>query len=272
MTVPRLWLGSVPDQEQPDLYDLSRFNVCIDQAVAQLVQRYSSDSTKYGDRFVSILVHDLRSPLNLINIAAYALLEAGSVTDAQVSNISRIFRGVQRIDRLVNDLAVAVRSRVGSPLPLTKSKADFGVICEQAVEEVKASHTNVVIEMQRSGNLIGEWDGERIAQVVFNLVDNAIIHASAKKVEVIAEDAGSAVILKVCNQGTPIPAAMLDTIFEPSVHNGESTSRDLSKGLGLGLFIVREIVTAHGGTVHVASSDSEGTILTVCLPRASASD
>ena len=271
-SVMRLWLRSLPGQEQHNLFELSRFNACIDQAVAQLAQRYASDSTKYGDRFVSILVHDLLSPLNFINIPVYALLEAGPVTEAQVSNISRIFRGVKRIDRLINDLAVAVRSRVGSPLSLTKVKADLGVICEQAVEEVKAAHANVVIAMRRNGNLTGEWDNERIAQVVFNLVDNAIIHASAKKVEVIVQDAGSAVMLKVCNQGSPIPEAMLDSIFEPLVHNSDSTSQELSRGLGLGLFIVREIVMAHGGTVHVASSESEGTIFMVRLPRASASD
>jgi signal transduction histidine kinase len=272
VSVSRLWLRSLQGQEQPNLYELCRFNACIDQVIAQMVQHYAIDSTKYGDRFVSILVHDLRSPLNIINIAAYALLEAGALPEAQVNNISRIFRGVQRIDRLINDLAVAVHSRVGSPLPLTKAKADLGVICEQVVAEVKASHANVVMTTRRSGNLTGEWDSERIAQVVFNLVDNAIIHASTKKVEVIAQDAGSAVMLKVCNQESPIPAAMLDSIFEPLVHNSDSTLRDLSSGLGLGLFIVREIVTAHRGTIHVASSESEGTIFTVRLPRASASD
>jgi signal transduction histidine kinase len=146
VSVLRLWLRSLPDQEQPNLYELSQFNACIDQAVAQLVQRYASDSTKYGDRFVSILIHDIRSSLNLINIAAYALREDSSVTQAQVSNISRIFKGVQRIDRLINDLAVAVRSHGGSPLSLTKAKVDLGVICEQAVEEVKPRHTSVVME------------------------------------------------------------------------------------------------------------------------------
>jgi signal transduction histidine kinase len=268
-TVARLWSETLPDQRESNLSELIRFNACIDQAVAHLVQRYARDSTKYGDRFTSILVHDVRSPLNLINVAGYALLDEGSLSEAQVSNVSRIFRGVRRIDRLLNDLAVVVRSRVGTPLPLAKSKSDLGVICEQAVEEVKASHPDVVVEIHRDGNLIGEWDGERLAQVVSNLVVNAIIHASAKKVNVLLQDAGPlSVVLKVCNQGSPIPAELQQSIFEPFVHSSDS-SEDLSRGFGLGLFIVRQIVAAHGGKVHVTSSQSEGTIFTVQLPRSS---
>ncbi len=111
VSVPHVWIRSLSDQKQPDLYELSRFNACIDQAVAQVVQRYASDLRKHEDYLVSTLVHDIRSSLNLINIAAYALLESSSVTEAQTNNISRIFKGVQEIDRLMNDLPAIIHSR-----------------------------------------------------------------------------------------------------------------------------------------------------------------
>jgi signal transduction histidine kinase len=98
-------------------------------------------------------------------MAAYQLHETSSLDEAQAASASRIFRGVRRIDRLVSDLAVLVHSRVGSPLPLTKTKADLGRICEQALEEVRASHGDVVFEVRKGGDLSGNWDGERLARV-----------------------------------------------------------------------------------------------------------
>jgi signal transduction histidine kinase len=96
---------------------------------------------------------------------------------------------------------------------------------------------------------------------------NAVVHASAKRVDLQGEDQGPFVILKVTNQGSPISAGMLESIFEPLVYHHHQTPSEPSKGLGLGLFIVREIAKAHGGTVQVSSSASEGTTFSVRLPR-----
>lgn len=104
-------------------------------------------------------------------------------------------------------------------------------------------------------------------QVVSNLTVNAVVHASARRVDLRLEDQGPAVVLKITNQGTPIPDDMLEAIFEPMVHHSRHISDELSGGLGLGLFIVREIVKAHGGTVQVSSPASEGTTFSVRLPR-----
>jgi len=125
----------------------------------------------------------------------------------------------RRIERLVNDLAVLVRHRVNQPVPLTKTNLDLGVICEEALEDAKASHVEVVFEVQRHGDLTGNWDRERLAEVVSNLAVNAVVHASAKRVDLKVEDQGPFVILKVTNQGSPIPADMLESIFEPLVYH-----------------------------------------------------
>ena len=123
-----------------------------------------------------------------------------------------------RIDRLVDDLAVLVRHRASQQIPLTKAKVDLGVVCEEALEEVKASHAHFVFELQRLGDLTGNWDRERLAQVVSNLAVNAMVHTSAKRVDSIIEDQGPFVVLKINNQGTPIPDDMPESIFDPLAH------------------------------------------------------
>ena len=202
-------------------------------------------------------------------MSANHVLIAGSLSDAQARDVSRICKGVQSMDRLVNDLAVLVRSRIGSPLPLTKTDIDLGIICEQAFDQVKASYPDAIFEVRKSGSLVGNWDSERLARVVSNLAANAVVHASAKKVDLIIQGAGPEVVLKVNNFGSPIPAEMLDSIFEPLVHESRTVPHEMSSGLGLGLFIVREFVRAHGGEVQVSSSEQEGTTFLVRLPRKS---
>jgi signal transduction histidine kinase len=269
-SVIRLWLNNSPTVEGPGIRDLTRFNAAIDEAVAEVVHRYGHNATTYSDRFVSILAHDLRSPLNLINVAAYQLLESGSRDPAEVGNITRILRGVRRIDRLVNDLAILVRSRAGIAIPLRREETDLAVISAQALDEVKASHPDVTFELSKTGDLIGYWDNERLAQVISNLVVNAIVHASATSVEVILRDEGPSVVLEVTNRGTAIPPEMLDSIFEPLVHQTPKGVHDVASGLGLGLFIVREIALAHGGAVQVISSEADGTTFRLRLPRGDA--
>jgi signal transduction histidine kinase len=266
-SILRLWAQTEPSSKEQDLDEVIRFNETIDQAITEVTRRFTDKAMLYSNRFVGILAHDVRTPLNLINLAAGHLLVDGSLKEAQVNDVSRIFRGVRRIDRLVNDLAVLVRHRASQPVPLTKADVDLGVICEEALEEVKASHVDVVFELQRLGDLTGNWDRERLIQVVSNLAVNAVVHASAKRVGVRLQDQGPSVVLTITNQGTPIPNDMLESIFEPLVHRSQHVSNELSSGLGLGLFIVREIVKAHGGTVQVSSSASEGTTFSVRLPR-----
>jgi signal transduction histidine kinase len=265
----RLWAQTTPSREEQDLDEVIRFNETIDQAIAEITRRFADRATHYSDRFVDILAHDVRSPLNLINLAAESLLVDSSLETARVKDVSRILRGVRRIDRLVNDLGILVRHRASKPIPLTKTKVNLGVICEEALEEVKASHVDVVFEVQRLGDLTGNWDRERLAQVVTNLAVNAVVHASAKRVDLTLEDQGPFVVAKVTNRGNPIPADMLESIFDPLVRHDQHTSNELSSGLGLGLFIVREIAQAHGGTVQVRSSAAEGTTFSLRLPRSS---
>ena len=191
----------------------------------------------------------------------------------QSASTARILKGVRSIDRMMNDLSVLVRSRMRVQLPLTKTNADLGEICEQTLEEVKLSHNNTDFELETIGDVSGTWDWERLGQVIFNLVVNAVIHASVKHVNITAEGQGPDVVLRVTNRGVPIPAERQNAIFDPFVSTDTtSSSAPTRTGLGLGLFIVREIVNGHEGTVEVASTESDGTTFTVRLPGVSGSN
>jgi signal transduction histidine kinase len=263
-----LWVRSRPSNDDVVLSEVTRFNETVDQAIAEIIRRYADRSERYSDVFLGILSHEVRNMLNNIRLSGEILKGGGTLQEAQSVSTARILRGVRSIDRLMNDLSVLVRSRMRIQLPLTKTDADLGAICEQTLEEVKASHRNTDFELETVGDLRGAWDHERLGQVIFNLVVNAVIHASAKHVRIIAEDQGPYVVLRVTNQGVPIPAEMQDSIFDPFVSTDTpSSSAPTKTGLGLGLFIVREIVNGHAGTVEVASTESEGTTFTVRLPR-----
>jgi signal transduction histidine kinase len=167
----------------------------------------------------------------------------------------------------VNDLLDFARSRLGSALPLHKTSTDFGEICRSVLEEVKASHPDRVLELETTGDLSGEWDKERLAHVISNLLINAIEHGSGERVHIVTRDHGPHVLLEINNRGEPIAPELLSSIFDPLVHGRRDTSDEPSRGLGLGLFIAREIVTAHEGTIDVTSSASGGTTFKVSLPR-----
>jgi signal transduction histidine kinase len=261
-----LWIRSQPADEHIVLSEVTRFNETIDQCVAEVVRRFADKSEHYGDVFLGVLTHEVRNPLNVISLSG-EILKATALEEPQTRCVERILRGARNIERLVNDLAILVRSRMRVAFPLTRAPSDLGEICTLTLEEVKTSHDDAVFELEKIGDLKGDWEQERLAQVVFNLVTNAVIHADAKQVQVTVQDLGPEVVLRVTNQGASIPSALQESIFDPFVHQETESPTSTKKGLGLGLFIVKEIVTGHQGTVEVASTEAEGTTFTVRLPR-----
>jgi signal transduction histidine kinase len=261
-----LWVRTEPAQEDVVLPEVTRFNETIDQAIAEVVRRFADKSQQYSDVFLGVLTHEVRNPLNVIQLSSQILKSAG-LEEAQTRCVERILRGAGSIERLVNDLAILVRSRMRVPFPLTKAACDLGEICALALDEIKSSHPDTEFELERIGDLNGEWDRDRLTQVIFNLVTNAVTHAAVKQVQVTGQGLGPLVELRVNNQGTPIPSELQQSIFDPFVHHETGSPTSTKKGLGLGLFIVKEIVTGHQGTVEVTSTETEGTTFTVKLPR-----
>ena len=210
------------------------------------------------DRVLGILGHDLRNPLSSISMAAEYLLQLEPIDENARRSAARIARMAERMTRIIRDLLDFARGRFGVGIPVQRKACDLGVIARAVVDE----HTPPAgrsIHVQVSGDVRGAWDEGRIGQAMSNLVANALVHGEGD-VTLDVGDRGDAVRVTIHNEGTPIPESVRATLFEP-FHRSTGGS-----GLGLGLYIVREIARAHGGQVSVAS-DPTGTTFTMTLPR-----
>jgi PAS domain S-box-containing protein len=224
-------------------------------------KREERERQRTSELFLGILGHDLRNPLNTI-VASLFVLER-EVPESASKVIPRIARSAQRMGRMIDQLLDFTRARLGQGIPVTKSPGDLRDICHAVIDDLEPAYAGR-LRFQAPQPVPGLWDADRLQQAVANLVVNGLKHgAPGSPVEVgVTADAGRAVI-EVVNSGKPIPEAERAHIFEPFRRSSQE-SRD-SSGLGLGLYIVREIVTSHGGAVDVESTP-EHTTFRVSLP------
>ena len=268
-SVIRLWTDENGTLTGDDFEDLMRFNEAIDQSLAESVTRYTKDIDRSKDMFVAILGHDLRTPLGAIMMSSQFMLELGELKEPHRTLTTRILRGSRRMNRMVGDLLDFTRSQLGSGVPITREAMDLGREAAHAVEEIKAYHPDSVMVLATTGNLQGEWDCARMSQVLTNLLGNAVQHGAPRSpVNISVRDEGSDVVLQVQNRGATIPPADIPGLFSPFKRlRAGDTQPNPSNNLGLGLYIAERVVTAHGGTIEVTSSDAAGTTFIVCLPR-----
>lgn len=251
--------------------DLARFDAAVDQALADAVQRHSSDATTSRDLFLAVLGHDLRSPLQAIEMASLVLTQA-TLADATRQQVGmRVRRASKSMNRLITDLLDFTRSRLGRAIPIERSACDLRLLCEQALDDARASHSQHPFVHNLGGDLNLPVDPARLLQALSNLLNNAVEHGDpGEPVSLVARGDEDGVVLAVANSGAPIPPDALRVIFDPLVQ-GPATAAELDRrsktSLGLGLFIVREIVRGHGGTIEVQSTAEYGTAFTVRLPR-----
>lgn len=242
---------------------MRRFNEAIDEALTESMGRFALQ-TEFRDQFVGVLSHDLRTPLGAIIAGAALLATADDNPEQRRPVVTRILNSAQRMERMIDDLLDLARARLGGSIPLKRQPANLHRVCEEAMTEIRAGHPDAVLRWQGSGDLRGEWDADRLSQVVSNLVGNAIEHGNGTPITVTGEEQGDLVVLTVHNGGPPVPSELLPSVFEPLARGPEE---GLSHNVGLGLFIALAIVTAHGGNIDVSSSNDAGTTFTVELPK-----
>jgi signal transduction histidine kinase len=267
-SVLRLWMDASP-LEAPEMEDVIRFNEAIDQAVAESVAYYHARIEQARNLLLGMLGHDMRSPLNtIVTTASYlAALNAG---DAVSLAAARLIRSGTSMQALLDDLVDFNRTKLGLGLEVAPSYIDLASVVADEVEQLRGAHPNQRIELAATGDTQGRWDGARLQQVVRNLVSNAFKYGFPNTpVRVVLRGEGADVRLEVTNSGPPIDPSALSRIFDPLKRGSAPSDNtgDARAGLGLGLFIVREIARAHGGTVEVRS-DGE-TTMAVRLPRRS---
>jgi signal transduction histidine kinase len=265
-SVLRRWMDAGP-LDQPGMEDVIRFNEAIDQAVAESVGHFHAQVEQARNLLLGMLGHDMRSPLNtILTTSSYlAALNAGE----QVSvSAARLIRSGAAMQALLDDLVDFNRTKLGLGVKVVPSDIDLAAVVTDELEQLRGAHPSRQIDLAASGYSRGRWDGARLQQLVRNLVSNAIRYGSpdtAVRVALRGEEAE--VRVEVTNSGPTIDPSVLSQMFDPLKRGSlYGDSHEAWGGLGLGLFIVREIAEAHGGEVEARSGGGE-TTFAVRLPR-----
>ena len=271
-SVLRLWLKRNVDADGTAFYQMTRFNEAIDQALAESISNYSDEVARSRDTFLAILGHDLRSPLSAIANSGLYLSSPGLLpSGAPLEAARRVNRGAARMSGMIKDLLEYTRTRLGRAIPVSLEAVSMEQICRLAFDEIRAVHPERIFKLETAGDLKGQFDSERIQQVLLNLLNNAVRHGERDQpITLSAKGDAEKVTVKVQNRGRPIPADQLQVIFNPLVQIPSALvdeDSELSTSLGLGLYIAREIVTMHGGTIVAESSVRDGTTFSAHMPR-----
>ncbi|HEX4457955.1 MAG TPA: ATP-binding protein [Polyangia bacterium] len=231
------------------------------------VQEELARALGFRDQMLGILGHDLRNPLSAVTGLTGLMLLDPALSAGARGQVEHIQEAARRMAEMIRTLLDFAQSRFKSGgLPVTPTPCDLAEIAAAAVGDLRAVHHARVIELEAPASASGHWDAGRMAQVVSNLVGNAIAHGDrAAPVRVALDLADDQVVLRVSNRGPMIPRDLVPALFEPFRQGGASTTGG-ARGLGLGLYIVDQIVRGHGGTIAVDSTP-EGTTFCVRVPR-----
>lgn len=238
-----------------------------DQAAVALEKTRLAAAAQFRERVIGIVSHDLRNPINAIFLSAKVLLLQDGLEDRFRKLVVRIESSAERAGRMIRDLLDYTQAHLGSRIPIERRPADLRAVVNQAVEEARTRHPQRQIDVSENGDIQGEWDADRLTQVVGNLLSNALDYSPPETcVRLVAQGEEDWVSLSVQNEGDPIPAERLPYIFEP-MQRAVLDEHNASRSVGLGLYIVKHLVEAHGGNIAVHTTEAEGTTFTMRLPR-----
>jgi two-component system sensor histidine kinase/response regulator len=223
-----------------------------------------TETLRLNELFTAVLGHDLRNPLGAILNSAN-LLERISKDDVVKQSATRMVNSGRRMSRMIDDMLDLTRARLGGGIPLRRQEADLSQIVARVIQEAQVSFSQGRFETRLEGDLSGHWDADRLAQVISNLIGNALEHGDAKEpIEVsLSGTRPERVVLTVTNTGI-VPTEILPHLFDP--FRGGQRQLGRSEGLGLGLYIVQQIVVAHRGQVDVITDEAR-TTFRVEVPR-----
>jgi two-component system, sensor histidine kinase and response regulator len=224
-----------------------------------------TETLRLNEMFTALLAHDLRNPLSAI-MTSGRLIERIAAEPIAKDAAARVLSSGRRMGRLIEDMLDLARARVGNGIAIKPEEGDIGVLLGPVVREHQTASPGRHIGIVSRGVLRGQWDAERIAQVASNLIGNAIKHGEANGPIVVHLDGtdSDTVSFSVVNDGV-IPQERHAGLFDPFKDGKQRVGRN--EGLGLGLYIVQQIVAAHAGTIDVRIEDEQRTVFRVQLPR-----
>jgi phosphoserine phosphatase RsbU/P len=235
-------------------------------AEATRLQAEAKDHALSAEMMVGIVSHDLRNPMSSIQMAT-ALLAKGASTSQQ-RTLERIARSTARANALIADLLDFTQARLGRGLTITRQQLELHDAVSATVEDLSLAYLGRGLRHARSGEGACSADANRLAQLVGNLVSNAMTYGGPElPITVTSSIHERSFSISVHNFGAPIAPELQTEIFRPMSRGTLTLTTDAKRSVGLGLFIVSEIAKAHGGSAHVSSSAENGTTFSVSCPR-----
>jgi PAS domain S-box-containing protein len=246
------------------------FGISRDVTLRRRQEEEREQEGRFRERFIGVLGHDLGNPLAAVRLSSASLLARDTLTPDVRRVVQRIDGSADRMARLVKQLLDFTRARMAGGIPLRPREVALDEVCRRIIAELELAHPDRDIHLEVHGDCHGFWDEERLAQVLSNLVANALQHSPPGTPVSVRLEGGEALQrVEVHNTGSPIPDSLRSRLFEP-FHSPERWGSQTSGrgGLGLGLYIVAQIIQAHGGRMEVASTLEQGTRFILLLPRA----
>jgi PAS domain S-box-containing protein len=265
-----IWQSIKGVLRQPDGAIYGLFGISRDITQRRRQEEEREQEGRFRERFIGVLGHDLGNPLAAIRLSAAALLARDTLTPDVRRAMQRIDSSAERMARLVRQLLDFTRARMAGGIPLRPRDIALEEVCRRIIGELELAFPDRDIHLDVRGETRGFWDEERMAQALSNLVANALQYSPpGTPVTVRLEGVESLQRVEVHNAGPPIPEGLRAHLFEPFHQSAGSASRSSPRiGLGLGLYIVAQIVQAHGGRIDVSSTPEAGTSFVFLLPRA----
>jgi signal transduction histidine kinase len=247
--------------------DMVRFNEAIDQAIAESVAFFNAQIEKERNLLLGMLGHDMRGPLQVIQLTARYLSKADAAVDVHTA-AARLLKSSASLKILLDDLLDFNRTKLGLGITISPAPVDLAQAFSAEIEQLRVAHPGRSIALEANGDVSGVWDANRLNQLLGNLVVNAIKYgAFSSPVRIVLNGLATEVRFAVYNHGPKIDESLLSQIFEPLKRGSDNQFVSGSEGsFGLGLYIAREIAIAHHGDISAKSDESE-TVFTVRLPR-----
>ncbi|MFN7132848.1 MAG: sensor histidine kinase, partial [Myxococcales bacterium] len=207
-----------------------------------------------------------RTPLQALTVSASLLDRIGPLTGAQLRAVARVTSRVQHLQRILWDLLDFTRERLGGGLPVERRTIDVFALVLGLVDDYRAAWPERELHCFCEGDGHGSFDPDRVLQLLTNLLNNALTWGDPDApIELLAQQEGTSIRIRVTNRGATIPPELMDRLFVPFAASRPAPGGSRHRGLGLGLFIARQIASAHGGTL-TARSENGATEFTAVLP------
>ena len=267
--VLRLWMANGNVTANEAINEVLRFNDAIDQALAEAVGRYAQEVERARDMFLSVLSHDLRTPLGAIAITSQYLAMPNVSDNKRLEAAARIDRCVTAMNALIKDVLEYTHSRLGKCMTITCKPGDLAEVCRTACDDIRAVHIDVEFRCELKDRLDACFDPARMYQAIWNLLNIAVQQSDRQTPVVLtASETDKQICIRVHASGRSLPAQPLQSMFAPMAQltSAHKQHDDVRPGIQLSLFVVHEIIRAHQGEI-VVPADGDRTIFEVTLLR-----